>query len=65
MILLILLGTLVGIVFKEWIKCRRRTYLALAASIALLIAGKLVLDYGNYLGTHAAKKFPAAEQTSN
>jgi L-rhamnose-H+ transport protein len=65
MILLILLGTLVGIVFKEWIKCRRRTYLALAASIALLIAGKLVLDYGNYLGTHAAKKVPAAAQTSN
>jgi L-rhamnose-H+ transport protein len=51
MILLILLGTLVGIVFKEWKNCRRRTYLALAVSLALLIIGKLALDYGNYLGT--------------
>jgi len=55
MILLILLGTLVGIIFKEWKNCRRRTYLALGVSLGLLIAGKLVLDYGNYLGTHAAK----------
>ena len=60
-----LLGTLVGIVFKEWINCKRRTYMALAVSIALLIAGKLVLDYGNYLGTQAAKKVPAATQSSN
>lgn len=55
MILLILLGTLVGIIFKEWKKCRTRTYIALAMSLALLIVGKLVLDYGNYLGMHAAK----------
>jgi L-rhamnose-H+ transport protein len=55
MILLILLGTLVGIIFKEWKNCRARTYAALAMSLALLIAGKLVLDYGNYLGTHAGK----------
>jgi L-rhamnose-H+ transport protein len=55
MILLILLGTLVGIVFKEWKNCRSRTYAALLLSLVLLIAGKLVLDYGNYLGTHAVK----------
>jgi L-rhamnose-H+ transport protein len=55
MILLILLGTFVGIIFKEWKNCQSRTYLTLGISIALLIAGKLVLDYGNYLGTHAAK----------
>jgi L-rhamnose-H+ transport protein len=54
MILLILLGTLVGIMFKEWKGCQRRTYLALGVSLALLICGKLVLDYGNYLGTQAA-----------
>ena len=51
MILLILLGTLVGIVFKEWKGCQRRTYLALTMSLALLITGKLALDYGNYLGS--------------
>lgn len=54
MILLILLGTLVGIVFKEWAKCRTRTYVALGLSLALLIAGKLALDYGNYLGQQAS-----------
>jgi L-rhamnose-H+ transport protein len=50
MILLILLGTLIGVVFKEWKGCQRRTYTALALAIGLLIAGKLVLDYGLYLG---------------
>lgn len=54
MILLILLGTLVGIMFKEWKNCRQRTYIALGVSIALLIAGKLVLDYGNVIGSKAA-----------
>jgi L-rhamnose-H+ transport protein len=52
MILLILLGTLIGVVFKEWKACRPRTYAALAVAIGLLICGKLLLDYGNYLGTH-------------
>jgi L-rhamnose-H+ transport protein len=51
MILLILLGTLIGVVFKEWKGCQPRTYLALAVALGLLVAGKLLLDYGNYLGT--------------
>jgi L-rhamnose-H+ transport protein len=55
MILLILLGTLVGIIFKEWARCRQRTYLALGLCLGLLIVGKLSLDYGNYLGQQAAK----------
>jgi L-rhamnose-H+ transport protein len=50
MILLILLGTLIGVVFKEWQRCQRRTYTTLTLAIGLLIAGKLLLDYGNYLG---------------
>ncbi len=50
MILLILLGTLIGVVFKEWKACQGRTYAALASAIGLLILGKLLLDYGNYLG---------------
>jgi L-rhamnose-H+ transport protein len=53
MILLILLGTLIGVIFKEWKNCRPRTYFALALAIGLLIAGKLLLDYGNYLGMQA------------
>lgn len=55
MILLILLGTLVGIVFKEWARCQKRTYVTLALSLTLLIAGKLALDYGNYLGQKASE----------
>jgi L-rhamnose-H+ transport protein len=51
MILLILLGTLIGVIFKEWSRCRPRTYAGLALAIGLLIIGKLLLDYGNYLGT--------------
>jgi L-rhamnose-H+ transport protein len=55
MILLILLGTVIGVVFQEWKGCQRRTQAALGLALALLIVGKLLLDYGNYLGTHAAK----------
>lgn len=55
MILLILLGTLIGVVFKEWKGCRPRTRGALALAIGLLIVGKLLLDYGNYLGTQTPK----------
>ena len=55
MILLILLGTLIGVVFKEWKGCRNGTYLGLALALGLLIAGKLLLDYGNYLGTQTAQ----------
>ncbi len=53
MILLILLGTLIGVVFKEWKACRPRTYAALMLALALLIVGKLLLDYGNYLGAQS------------
>lgn len=50
MILSILLGTMVGVVLKEWKGCRRSTKLTLAWAVALLITGKLLLDYGNYIG---------------
>jgi L-rhamnose-H+ transport protein len=55
MILLILLGTLLGVVFKEWKGCRPRTHATLVFALSLLIAGKLLLDYGNYLGTNTPK----------
>ena len=51
MILLILLGTLIGVAFKEWSGVRPRTRQALVLALALLIAGKLMLDYGNLLGS--------------
>jgi L-rhamnose-H+ transport protein len=51
MILLILLGTLIGVFFNEWKGCKRRTQAALAMAVGWLIAGKLLLDYGNYLGS--------------
>jgi len=51
MILLILLGTLIGVVFKEWSGVLPRTRNALVLAIVLLITGKLMLDYGNYLGS--------------
>ena len=63
MILLILLGTLVGIVFKEWARCQKRTYVTLGLSLALLITGKLALDYGNYLGQKASEA--ATTQTAS
>ena len=55
MILLILLGTLIGVVFKEWKGSQPRTYAALALALGLLIVGKLLLDYGNYLGTQTTQ----------
>jgi hypothetical protein len=42
-------------VFKEWKGCQPRTHAALTLALVLLIAGKLLLDYGNYLGTQAAR----------
>jgi hypothetical protein len=54
-------GTAFGVAIRyvgfsiEWESCQRRTYAGLALALALLIAGKLLLDYGNYLGAHAAK----------
>ncbi len=50
MILCILLGTLIGVALKEWKGCRPRTRATLALAVGWLIVGKLLLDYGNYLG---------------
>jgi L-rhamnose-H+ transport protein len=55
MILLILLGTLIGVIFKEWKGSRRSTQATLALAVGCLIVGKLLLDYGNYLGSHASR----------
>lgn len=61
MIMLILLGTMAGVIFKEWKGCRRKTYQALAISIALLILGTTVLARGNYIGSKAAAQTQRAD----
>jgi len=50
MILLILLGTIAGVLFKEWRGTSARTRVLLATSIGLLSLGMLLLGYGNFLG---------------
>lgn len=61
MIMLILFGTFTGVVFKEWGRCQRRTYVALVLALALLSIGTMALAYGNYLGQKASEA--AAAQT--
>jgi L-rhamnose-H+ transport protein len=65
MILLILLGTLIGVVFGEWRGVRPPTRNALVAAVALLIAGKLMLDYGNYLGSQEPPSAAASPSPTN
>jgi L-rhamnose-H+ transport protein len=63
MILLILLGTLIGVVFGEWRGVLPRTRNSLILAIGLLIIGKLMLDYGNLLGSEkTAAAQPATSQ---
>ena len=50
MILLILLGTVAGVIFKEWRGTSPRTKLLLGSAIGLLSLGMMLLGYGNYLG---------------
>ncbi|MFT3781362.1 MAG: L-rhamnose/proton symporter RhaT [Nibricoccus sp.] len=53
MILLIMLGTLAGVFFGEWKGSSRRTSVALALTIAILVVGVVILAYGNYAGQNA------------
>jgi L-rhamnose-H+ transport protein len=50
MILLVLISNLVGVIFREWQSVRRRTQVALASSLLVLVAAVILLTYGNYLG---------------
>jgi L-rhamnose-H+ transport protein len=50
MILLILLGTVAGVLFKEWRATSVRTRFLLATAIGLLSLGMVLLSYGNFLG---------------
>ena len=50
MIMLVLLSGLVGVAFREWRGCRRRTHLAITAALLVLVVAVLLLTYGNHLG---------------
>jgi L-rhamnose-H+ transport protein len=50
MILLVLFSNLVAILFKEWRRCRPRTWIAVGIGLAVLCAAVMLLAYGNYLG---------------
>jgi len=50
MIMLVLFSTLMGVMLREWIRCRRLTHGTLAIAVFVLVAAVLALTYGNYLG---------------
>jgi L-rhamnose-H+ transport protein len=51
MVLLIFFSNLVGVLAKEWKSCRPRTWLTIIVALTVLIAGVVVIGYGNYLAT--------------
>jgi L-rhamnose-H+ transport protein len=55
MIMLVLFSNLVGVVLREWRRCRIATDLTIAFALIVLSASVLLLTYGNYLGDKAAK----------
>ena len=55
MIMLVLISNLVGIALREWRQCRRLTHQTITLALLVLIAAVLLLTYGNYLGSLAAK----------
>ncbi len=50
MIMLVLLSSLIGLVFKEWKQTKVATIRSLGIALFILIVAVLVLTYGNYLG---------------
>jgi L-rhamnose-H+ transport protein len=50
MIMLVLFSTLMGVVLREWVQCRRLTHRTIAIALFILVAAVLALTYGNYLG---------------
>ncbi len=50
MIMLVLISNVVGVMFREWKDCRRRTQVAIGISLLLLAGAVLLLTYGNYIG---------------
>ncbi len=55
MIMLVLISNLVGVILREWRTCRKLTHRMIGAALAVLIVAVLLLTYGNYVGSLAAK----------
>lgn len=55
MIMLVLFSNVVGVVLREWTRCRRSTQATISFALVVLVAAVLLLTYGNYLGDLAAK----------
>lgn len=51
MAMLVFFSALAGVVLREWLGCRQRTWTMLAAAIAVLLVAVALLTYGNYLGS--------------
>src|SRR5215469_2273126 len=55
MIMLVLFSNLMGVLLREWIRCRRLTHSTIAIALVILVAAVLALTYGNYLGALTVK----------
>ena len=63
MIMLVLISNLVGLLLREWRRCRELTHFVLATALTVLVAAVLLLTYGNYVGDRATK--PREEESAS
>jgi L-rhamnose-H+ transport protein len=50
MIMLVLFSNLVGVLLREWRRCRLTTDLTIVAALIVLSASVVLLTFGNYIG---------------
>jgi L-rhamnose-H+ transport protein len=55
MIMLVLFSNVVGVVLREWRRCRVITDLTIAFALVVLTAAVVLLTYGNYRADKAVK----------
>jgi len=60
MIMLVLFSTIVGLIFKEWLKCRVRTYVAVGLAFFVLLGSILLIANGNKIAEDADKASKAS-----
>lgn len=56
MIMLVLFSNLVGVILREWRRCRIITDITIGIALLVLTASVLSLTYGNHIGDKAAKQ---------